>query len=377
MEDKTSKKIANALVFIATIMLLGVCKITSSVSINVVLSVFVFILLWPFAAGLERHKVPKSLVSLICIILIITIIMGFGWFLTFTVNSLLVSVPKYAGKIAQIDSSLTLLISRWIDIPADSSFLNWLNIDWVGNLMKILGTLSTSLISITKNLFMTILLTSFLIVERNTLIPKATMAAQEDRRDSVAVVINRICNQVSKYLIEKVIISFITGVGFYIVAKSVNLEFSFLWGVLAFVLNFIPTIGSIIITACTILMSVVQFLPNWTPIIVVAISTTLIQNILGNIIEPRIQGSALNLSPFVILVSLTIFDFIWGIVGMFLAVPLLSVLEIVFENMEGTKGIAMILSSGFSFKRKMRREHHRSRQPSLFENPSENFSEKQ
>ena len=129
-----------------------------------------------------------------------------------------------------------------------------------------------------------------------------------------------------------------------------GLDFAFLWGVLAVVMNFIPTIGSIVITVLTIFMAVVQFLPNWTPILIVAAGTILTQNIIGNIIDPRLQGNQLNLSPFVILVALSVFGYVWGIVGMFLAVPLLSVLQIVFANMEETKPIAILMSSGNSFR---------------------------
>ena len=187
-------------------------------------------------------------------------------------------------------------------------------------------------------------------LERHTLIPKITYAASKDKEGRVQAIWDRINRQVSKYIGIKSIVSVITGAFFYIVGKSVGLDFAFLWGVLAVVMNFIPTIGSIVITVLTIFMAVVQFLPNWTPILIVAAGTILTQNIIGNIIDPRLQGNQLNLSPFVILVALSVFGYVWGIVGMFLAVPLLSVLQIVFANMEETKPIAILMSSGNSFR---------------------------
>ena len=148
--------------------------------------------------------------------------------------------------------------------------------------------------------------------------------------------------------------SIITGGLFYLVGLLVGLDFAFLWAVLAVVLNFIPTIGSIVITVLMIIMSIVQFAPNITPIIIVAVSTVLIQNVIGNFIDPKLSGNSLNLSPFVILVALSVFGYVWGIVGMFLAVPLLSILQIVCANMEETRPIALAISSGRTIRKEFK-----------------------
>ncbi|MDD3929557.1 MAG: AI-2E family transporter, partial [Sphaerochaeta sp.] len=119
----------------------------------------------------------------------------------------------------------------------------------------------------------------------------------------------------------------------------------------AFVFNFIPSIGSVIITTLTIFMALVQFAPDWTSVFYVAIMTISTQMILGNIIDPRLQGGQLNLSPFVILVSLSLWGFIWGIPGMFISVPLTSVLQILCANIKSLRPVAILISSGKSYQR--------------------------
>ncbi|MGX8686062.1 MAG: AI-2E family transporter, partial [Spirochaetales bacterium] len=238
------------------------------------------------------------------------------------------------------------------------SVVKLFNIDWANTLMPILRSVSASAIEIAKNAVVTILLAVFLLLERHTLVPKMAAASQnKNNPEKASLMLDRINRQVSKYLGTKFILSLITGILFYLIALFTKLDLAFLWGVLAVLLNFIPTFGSIIITALTILMAVVQFLPNWTPIIIVAVGTIAVQMIVGNIIDPRVQGNQLNLSPFVILVSLSIFGYVWGIVGMFLAVPIISILQIAFANMDSTRGIAIMMSSGSSLKRRMKAEN--------------------
>lgn len=367
MDDKYAKQIRNILFIALTILLLAVFKVTASVSINLVLSVFISFFVMPLANSLEKHKVPSILATIISILLIIVIIVAACMFMVSAVNSLVSTLPSYAPRVRQIDGALVDTIRRWVELPEGFSIIGALNIDWIGSvIMPALKKISSQTVSILSDALVVLLFTIFLLLERHTIIPKIIMVSSKTTEpDRVSSIMDNINHQVSKYIAIKMIISAITGVCFYLIAVFTKLDFANLWGVLAFVLNFIPNIGSIIVTFLTIFMSVVQFLPNWTPVLIVAISTILVQNILGNIIEPRIQGSQLNLSPFVILASVSIFGYIWGIMGMFLSVPLLSVLEIIFANMESTKGVAIILSSGRSLRKKIRSER-RNKQNSQF-----------
>lgn len=350
-KERLLKQIKTLLSAILVVIVMAICKVTGDVSITIVLSLFLFILMLPIVNSLEKAKFPSWLATLIAVLIVVVLMLAVVMFLFYTVDVLVRKVPTYASKLNDLDVFLKGLLGKWFDIPEDVSVFSIMKIDWVGGvIMPALRSVSSSAVGIGRNVLVTLLMAVFLLLERHTLIPKITYAASKDKEGRVQAIWDRINRQVSKYIGIKTIVSVITGAFFYIVGKSVGLDFAFLWGVLAVVMNFIPTIGSIVITVLTIFMAVVQFLPNWTPILIVAAGTILTQNIIGNIIDPRLQGNQLNLSPFVILVALSVFGYVWGIVGMFLAVPLLSVLQIVFANMEETKSIAILMSSGNSFR---------------------------
>lgn len=363
-KEKYLKYIKTLLCLLLIIAVMAVCKITGDVSITLLLAIFIFIMVLPLVNALEKAKFPSWLATIIAVLIIIIFMLVFVWFVFYTVDVLIRRIPTYASKLYDLDIFVQTLASKWVDLPDDFSIFNLIQIDWVGGVvMPMLKSISSSAVSILSNALVTILMTVFLLLERHTLIPKLSYAAnynrkkavkpfseeEENQDDKVQKIWDRINKQVSKYIGIKIIVSVATGAMFYVVSKAVGLDFAFLWGVLATVLNFIPTIGSIVITVLTIFMAIIQFLPNWTPILIVAAGTILTENIIGNFIDPRLQGNQLNLSPFVILVALSVFGYVWGIVGMFLAVPLLSVLQIIFANMDETRPIAMLISSGHSF----------------------------
>ena len=149
----------------------------------------------------------------------------------------------------------------------------------------------------------------------------------------------------------KVVISAASGVLFYLSAIISGMDFPLVFGVLAFLLNFIPTIGSIVVTVGATFVAAVQFLPMWSKVFVIFFAFLVIQMILGNVIDPKLQGVRLNLSPLVILIMLSLWGYVWGIVGMFLAVPITSVIQLICANIPTMRPIAILLSSGSSIQR--------------------------
>jgi predicted PurR-regulated permease PerM len=136
---------------------------------------------------------------------------------------------------------------------------------------------------------------------------------------------------VQKYIITKFLISLTLGVLVGLVLWLYGVEFYVVWATLAFLLNFIPNIGSIIAVILPALMTLIQF-ESFGYMILVTATLILVQNILGNIVEPMAFGDRLGLNPLVILISLMLWGYIWGIVGMFLSVPLTAVIKIIISN---------------------------------------------
>ena len=152
-----------------------------------------------------------------------------------------------------------------------------------------------------------------------------------------------IIDQVHKYLGVKTLISFVTSLIVMGILLLFGVDFVLVWGILTFLFNFIPNIGSFIATILPATFTLIQF-DNPFIALWVAVCLLVIQFVLGNIIEPKIMGDSVNLSTVVILFALLFWGFVWGIPGMFLAVPMTAILKIVFENIEGLKPVAILMS---------------------------------
>ena len=196
-----------------------------------------------------------------------------------------------------------------------------------------------------------------MIMERQTILPKLMAALPRGKVQRMTQLLSRMNRQISRYLMIKIIISVITGICFYLISVMTGLDFPLIWGVLAVVLNFIPTIGSIICTGGAILMGTIQFAPDWSRIVLIAVLFIGTETVLGNIIDPRMQGVQLNISPLLILASLALWGYIWGAAGMFLSVPLTSIVQIVCANIPSLRPVAIILSEGRYYKRNQDRKH--------------------
>lgn len=365
MTEKTEKNVRTIkiiLIVLLIITILAVSKITGTVTIRIMMSFFIFLLVLPLVTALEKAKFPSWLATIIAVLVIIVVVLFFVWFAFFSVDMLIQKIPSYTARINDIDGLLKNMTSRWVQIPEDVTFFSFLKIDWVGNIiMPTLRSVSSSAIGVMSSVLIIILMTVFLLGERHVVIPKMMNFIRGTDEDKVPIIWDRIVKQVSRYISIKVLISIVTGGMFYLIAVISGLDFALLWGVMAVVLNFIPTIGSILITAMMILMSIIQFAPSIGPIIFVAVGTILTQNIIGNFLDPRLSGNSLNLSPFIILAALGLFGFIWGVVGMFLAVPLLSVVQIICANIDPARPIAILISSGRSYRKSMKGRSEKKR----------------
>ena len=161
--------------------------------------------------------------------------------------------------------------------------------------------------------------------------------------------INEISSDLVKYFTIKAVVSAITGIICYFVMSFFKLDFAWLWAFIIFVLNFIPTIGSIVATILPSLLGLIVF-DSIIDAVILAFLITAIQFSIGNVIEPKYQGDRLNLSPLMILLSLAVWGAIWGVVGMFLAVPIMVTINATLAQFETTKPLAMFFSTNGEIK---------------------------
>ncbi|MDD4012015.1 MAG: AI-2E family transporter [Sphaerochaetaceae bacterium] len=344
-EGKYTKRISYCLMLLTILAVLWVLKATSDMNIQIVLALFIFILFNPFTARLEKLKVPSPIITLIVMCLIVGLVLALTWVFSMTIDSLIGKIPDYVKRVKEFDDYLkSTSIGQWLDMDESSTFLSSIGVDWMNLLLSTLRSVSTSTVSLLKTAVMVFVFVFFLMIERSTIFPKLYMLLPNHDISFVAQFYEKMNRQISKYLSIKTIISLVTGAMFYLGGVLIGFDFALLWGFLAFFLNYIPTIGSIVVTTGGIVIAILQFFPSWGPVIFISCWFVFWDFLIGNVIDPRLQGGKLNLSPFIILIALALWGYIWGIVGMFLAVPMMSIIQIICANTEGGRPIAIFLS---------------------------------
>lgn len=257
--------------------------------------------------------------------------------ISINISQLSNTLPKYEENVNKV----TALIQGKFDIDF-SGMVNDFARDL--NFGEILSKIFSTLTSLFGDASMVLIYLIFLLIEESTF-PRKLKAMYPDgqKHKKTHQMVKKIDRSVSNYIALKTLVSLLTGFLSYIVLLLIGVDAPIFWAFLIFVLNFIPTIGSLIATLFPAVFAILQF-GEITPAILVLTIVGAIQLIVGNIIEPRLMGNSLNISPLVVLLTLTLWGLMWGIPGMLLSVPITVILIIIMSEFEETKPIAILLS---------------------------------
>ena len=341
-------KVQSAMLGIIVLVMLGaVLKLAASFLLPLAIAIFLSFIVAPLVNLLDRQRVPRILAIAIVLLIFFGVIFLIFLFLQASVNSLIREYPKYAARFVELSEEISLILSQQLDISFDFSE----DINWQGALRDYLVAFSGSFMRILSAFGMIIIFLIFLLLEKPFFKTKLAAAFNDVMGARIGRIFEHINYQVTRYINLKFFISLATGLFIYVSLRIIGMDFSFVWGVLGFLLNFIPSIGSFIVVIITITMGIIQFFPEFGPILAVAICMIGVQLVIGNFIDPRLQGRRLNLSPFLILFSLIFWGWIWGPVGMFLAVPIMVIIQIICENIPELYPISVLMGSGHPKKR--------------------------
>ncbi|MBS0523877.1 MAG: AI-2E family transporter [Proteobacteria bacterium] len=213
------------------------------------------------------------------------------------------------------------------------------------SLAETLGSIAAAVASIVSVAGIVLIYAGFLFVEQVQFRRKlAILFGQGARQERVRSVLHRIDHDIRRYVRIKTTLATITSALAWAVMAWVGVDFAGFWAVMVFFFYFIPTIGSILAIVAPALLTLVQF-DHVTPFLIVLLVIGTIQIVIANVVEPAIMGRTLNLSPLIVILSLMVWGTIWGVVGMFLCVPIMVVAMIVFAHFETTRPIAVLLSA--------------------------------
>jgi predicted PurR-regulated permease PerM len=310
--------------------------------IPLVMSVFIWHLLNTVYSGTQRipyigTRLPswvRMILSVFVVALLVNIVVDI---IANNVNDVIAASPRYQENLLLIYNK----IDQRFHIKTYADFKTVIdNLSIQSMLLNVYGVFTT----LTSSAVIISLYVVFLFVEQHYFSQKMdAFFPHKDHRKLINNIFTHITKDTQTYLGLKTLLSLVTATASWLIMKWVNLDFAEFWALLIFFLNYIPNIGAIIATAFPAALALIQF-TSWWPFVEVASGIITIQFIVGNFLEPRLLGKSLNLSPLVILFALAFWGSIWGILGMFLSVPITVMLMIIFAHFETTRPIAILLS---------------------------------
>ena len=213
------------------------------------------------------------------------------------------------------------------------------------DLTQIAGYIGSSLASLATSTGMVFIYLIFMFIEQSSFSKKIdAMPLSRIKTKKLRYILNSIDENMKKYLFTKTFISAATGICAYILLRIIGLEYASVWAFIIFILNYIPTIGSILACALPIAFALISS-DTWHLPLFTAISLVFLEILFGNIIDPKLTGHTLNISTLAILINLVFWGMIWGAAGMFFSVPILVAIYITTAQFESTRWIATLLSS--------------------------------
>lgn len=317
-----------------------VLRLAKPVFFPLFLAIFFYFILSPPLALLLRLKIPRPLAVFLIVVTSFFVLYLLGILFFNGGKAFAASVPDYAQRISGVVSSLgeKLRLSR----------LNWDPALWgrsldSGQVAAFLLRSLNQLFSVFSALLLAFVFLIFILAGRGKLQLKIERALTPERARKVNQVIGRIDREVQKYLGIKTGISILSGLAATVVLLLFGVEFALLFGLLTAILNFIPTLGSIVSMGVISMVAAFQF-GSIFPAIWILLILAGLDVLISSLLEPKLMGQGLGLSPLVVLFSLFFWGWLWGIPGMILAVPFMAVIKIVCSRIPALEALAQFMS---------------------------------
>ena len=325
------------LLFLCTVVCGVLLSIASSIVIPLVVAWFLSYLLSPACAFLrKRLHLPNALAVALTVVALLALLYGAGNLIENRIYAFARKAPAYAPRVR------ALYVFWGEKFHVSRNILS--DFDWTDRIVPWVSTAANWIASLATKTALVVFYLVFMLIARPFSRNKLRAAFPENA-EAVQRVVDTISVQISAYLGSLFFISLVTGLAVWGVLAWLGVEFAFTWGLLAFLLNFIPTLGSILSTVPPVVLAAVQG-PGLALAAKALVALVVIQNVLGNVVAPKLYGERLNLSPVTILVSLVFWGWLWGVAGTLLSVPIAAAIQIALSHIPQLKGIAILMGNG-------------------------------
>lgn len=322
----------------ALIVVVAGLKAASTLVVPLLMSLFLAVIASPPLHKLQEKGVPSGLALLIVLLGVILVALGLIFFVGNSVNQFTDNLPFYQQQLQQRLSGLLAWLQGFgldVDIKSFTTYFD------TAKAMRMVGSLVAGLGSVLTSAAFILLTVIFMLAEAAG-IPtklKAAFAGREDNLPNMGA----IAESLERYTALKTLVSLMTGGAVTLWLAVQGVDYPVLWGLLAFLFNFVPNIGSIIAAVPAVILAFVQI--GGTAALVTSLGYVLINGVVGNFIEPKLMGQRMGLSTLVVFLSLVFWGWVLGPVGMVLSVPLTMTLKIVLQGREDTSWVAVLLGS--------------------------------
>ena len=304
--------------------------------VPVLFALFLSLLCIPPMRRLQSYGVPTGAAIFLVVSVATVLLLLITLVISRSIDQFQDALPSYRQRLdALLRIATSWLQERGIDIDA-STISERIN---TGALMQLVADTARGLLSALSNVFVVILTMIFMLFEANGFAAKLHTVMGKDLGE-----VTQISQRVNKYLSIKAWISAGTGACVTALTAILGIDFPLLWGLIAFLFNFVPNIGSIIASIPAVMLALIQYGPGSA--VLVGIGYAAINLIIGNAIEPKLMGQRVGLSTLVVFLSLLFWGWVWGPVGMLLSVPLTVIVQIILQHYEDFRWLAVLIGQG-------------------------------
>ncbi|MBN2425671.1 MAG: AI-2E family transporter [Calditrichaceae bacterium] len=339
--------ISIALGIIVFVLFIWVLIIGRSIILPLMIALFFSFLLDPLVILLTKWKIPHGLAVTLTLLISFVVLYLLGLLVYANVEMFVKEFPVYKQRMIEtvvaMDKGLEGLLARFprlnITMPEKIDWSQY--IQGMSIAQGVVSSVGTFVTFLSKTLLV-IIFVAYMLIGKKNINQKIINAFPGHQGGRMLRILENITTQIQTYLGTKTLISFITGVLSIILFLIFGLDFAIFWGFIIFLFNFIPNIGSIIASILPVMFAFLQY-GSITRSFWLLVFLVVVQFTIGNIVEPKLMGHSLNLSPMVVIIALIFWGYIWGVGGMILAVPILATLAIVSENFESIRFISVFI----------------------------------
>lgn len=327
------------IIFAALVIVLAGIKSASAIIIPFILAAFIAIICSPLIKFFARYRIPKGIAVIFVVLIIVGLGVSLGGLVGQSVNDFSQQLPQFKVKLKEEFVWLVDIASQYNILINKDQILSMFD---PGKMVDVATNMLTGLGGVMANMFLIILTVVFMLFEGPSLNHKIHSALNDP--DKKMKQINRFLDSINSYLAIKTLVSLGTGILAASLLWFLDVDYFVLWGVLAFMFNYIPNIGSIIAAVPAVLLALITQGPLVAGL--VGAGYLVINTVMGNIVEPKFLGKGLGLSTLVVFLSLIFWGWLLGTVGMLLSVPLTMIVKIGLETSIEGKWVATLLGSG-------------------------------